>query len=130
MQDFSCPCPSVDGSSVGTAFEKWCDRMIEGARRLGKDLTQASRYGSFMREIGFVDIVEKHLAWPIGPWPKDKKMKRLGAWCKEDISTGLQALSMATLSRGLGMSAEEIEVFLVDVRKDINSRKMHCYIPM
>jgi hypothetical protein len=36
---------------------------------------------------------------------------------------------MAILSRGLGNSAEEVKVFLVDVRKAINLRKMHCYIP-
>jgi hypothetical protein len=130
MQDFSCPWPSVDGSSAGTAFEKWCDMMVEGARKLGRDLTQAPRYSGFMREVGFVDVVEKWMAWPIGPWAKGKRMRRLGAWAKEDVLTGLQGLSMAIFSRGLGMSAEEIEVFLVDVRKDIESRKMHCYIPM
>jgi hypothetical protein len=76
--------------------------MVEGAKRLGKNLTQAPRYNSFMREVGFVGIVEKHMAWPIGPWAKGEKMKRVGTWCKEDISIELQGLSMACFSRGLG----------------------------
>jgi hypothetical protein len=56
-------------------------------------------------------------------------MRQVGAWAKEDLLTRLQGLSMAIFSRGLGMSVEEIEMFLVDVRKDINSRNMHCYAP-
>jgi len=43
--------------------------------------------------------------WPIGAWAKGEKMKRLRAWCKEDMMMGLQGLSMAVFSRGLGMSA-------------------------
>jgi hypothetical protein len=43
-------------------------------------------------------------------------MRQVGAWAKEDLLTGLQELSMAIFSRGLGMSVEEIEMFLVDVR--------------
>jgi hypothetical protein len=40
---------------------------------------------------------------------------------------------MAILTRGLGMSVPEIEVLLVDVRKDINrtgSESIHIYAPM
>lgn len=100
MQDFSCPSPSIDGSSAGTALEKWCDMMVEGAKRLGKDLTQAPRWSGLMRDVGFVDIVDKRMAWPIGPWTKGK-MRRMGDWCKDSVSTGLQAMSMACFSRGL-----------------------------
>ena len=57
-------------------------------------------------------------------------MRRIRALSKEDISTGLQGLSMACCSRGLGMSTGQIELFLVDVMKDIISWDMRCYIPM
>lgn len=58
-----------------------------------------------MRDVGFVDVVEKRTTWPIGAWAKGEKMKRLRAWCEEDMVMGLQGLSMAVFSRGLGMSA-------------------------
>jgi hypothetical protein len=51
-----------------------------------------------MRDVGFVDVVDERTAWA-----KGEKMKRLGAWCEEDMEMGLQGLSMAVFSRGLGM---------------------------
>jgi hypothetical protein len=38
--------------------------MIEGARRLGKDLTHAPRYMSYIEAARFVNVVEKKFQWP------------------------------------------------------------------
>lgn len=51
-------------------------------------------------------------------------------WALENISAGLQGLSLALFTRGLGWSAEELEVFLVDVRKDMRNNRIHSYWPM
>jgi hypothetical protein len=83
-----------------------------------------------MRDIGFTDVTQKLVAWPIGSWPKDEKMKMLGAWCKEDVLSGLQGTSMAILTRGLGMTSDEVEILLMETRRAINSKKLHCYILM
>lgn len=54
----------------------------------------------------------------------------LRAWCKEDVLEGMQGWSMAVLTRGLGMSKEGAELLLMEVRKDIDSKKLHVYVPM
>jgi len=43
---------------------------------------------------------------------------------------GLEGYSMALLTRGLGMSNEEVQVFLADVRKDMKNPRIHAYWPM
>jgi hypothetical protein len=43
---------------------------------------------------------------------------------------GSYAISVAVLTRGLGMSAQEVEVMLVGVRKDLCNRNIHCYVPV
>jgi hypothetical protein len=43
---------------------------------------------------------------------------------------GLHGISVAVLTRGLGMTAEEVEVMLVNVRKDLCNRNIHCYAPV
>jgi len=48
----------------------------------------------------------------------------------ENFSGGVQGLSMAIFTRGLGWSAEEVEAFLVDVRKDMKDTKIHGYYSM
>jgi hypothetical protein len=77
-----------------------------------------------------VDIVETKFAWPVGPWAKDPKLKTLGLRGRENFLSVLQGLSMAVMTRGLGMSATEVEVFLAGVRAEVASRKVHCYAPI
>jgi hypothetical protein len=37
---------------------------------------------------------------------------------------------MAVMTRGLGMSPEQVEMLLVEVRKEIQERKIHAFMPM
>jgi hypothetical protein len=69
----------------------------------------------------------------IGPWAKGQKNKTLGVWGRANILQSLGGLSLAILTRGLGMTPQEVELLLVDVRKDINTsgkESLHLYAPM
>jgi hypothetical protein len=130
MQDLAYPLRCVDDSMAGTAFERWLHALDKGLQVLGRDLSRGPRYKRYLADAGFVDIVEKQLAWPIGAWPRDEKMKQLGVWFKQDLLEGLQAWSMSPLTRGLGMTTTEVELLLMEVRNDINSRRLHVYMTM
>ena len=64
---------------------------------------------------------------PLGRWPRDPGMKDLGHWWNENMVLGLQGFSLAYFSRILGWSAEEIEVYLVNVRKSLADKDVHAY---
>lgn len=130
MQDFAFPFRCIDSSMQGTAFERWLEAINAGCSKLGKDLGRAPIYEKYMRDCGFVDVTQKVVPWPIGSWAKDEKLKTLGAWCKENVLSGLQGTSIAVLTRGLGLTAEEVEILLMEIRDSINSKSLHCYIPM
>ncbi|KAE9370618.1 S-adenosyl-L-methionine-dependent methyltransferase, partial [Stipitochalara longipes BDJ] len=130
MQDAAIPFRSIDGSMKGTAFERWLGLVKEGTHALGRDFGKVPNYKSYFEAVGFVDIVEKQFAWPIGSWAKDPRMKMLGAWVQEDVLTGLHGWSAAVLTRGLGMSSQEVETLLTEVKSDINSNWLHTYIPI
>jgi hypothetical protein len=130
LQDYAFPFRAVDDSMKGTAFERWVDDILAATHALGRDWKRVPLYKSCLEECGFVDVQEQLLAWPVGSWPKDEKMKTLGAWCKADVLDGMQGWSMAVLTRGLGMSKEEVELLLMEVRNVINSKKLHVYVPM
>lgn len=103
---------------------------MTGGAALGKDFTRGRRYKELLVKIGFVDVVEKRSQVPIGTWAVGKKMKTLGAWARADLLAGLQAVSMAIMTRGLGMTPEEVEEHLVDVKMEIESNKLHAYFPV
>jgi hypothetical protein len=103
---------------------------MAGGAALGKDLTRGRRYKEILEEIGFVDVVEKRTQFPIGTWAMGRKNKTLGAWMRHDMLTGLQAMSMAIMTRGLGMGSEEVDGHLVDVNAEIESNRVHAYYSM
>uniref|UniRef100_A0A0D2YEY1 Methyltransferase tdiE n=1 Tax=Fusarium oxysporum (strain Fo5176) TaxID=660025 RepID=A0A0D2YEY1_FUSOF len=81
-------------------------------------------------DAGFVDIVETMYKWPSNGWPRDPKYKEMGLWNYENLGNGASGLSMALFTRALGWTAEEVEVFLVDVRKDMRNHAIHGWWPI
>ncbi|KAG9241700.1 S-adenosyl-L-methionine-dependent methyltransferase [Calycina marina] len=130
IQDVAIPMVALDETVAGTAVELWVSRLIEGGRALGRDFTRVPTYKEILEDIGYVDVVERHFHWPVGTWAKGDKMKTLGAWMREDFLSGIQGASMGVMVKGLGMTVEEVEVFLVDVRNDIWSNRIHSYFPV
>ncbi|RDW77001.1 hypothetical protein BP6252_05054 [Coleophoma cylindrospora] len=130
LQDAAFPFRCIDNSMAGTKMEQWCSLVRTAASALGRDFAVVPKYKTYLEEAGFVDIVEKQMAWPIGSWAKGEKMKAIGAWCKEDVLLGLPAWSMAALTRGLGMEASEVEKLLNEVRSELREGGLHCYVPM
>ena len=130
MQDFIVPFVAMDDTIHGTSLERWGDAMVKASHAIGKDWTRASKYKSYMKEVGFEDVVECRYNWPVGTWARGQRMKLLGIWCREDYLSALQAVSLALLTRVLGMSVGEIEVLLAGVRDDIKSNRVHIYVPV
>lgn len=46
------------------------------------------------------------------------------------MSGNILGISLAFFTRGLGWTVEELEVFLVKVRKDMKNSQIHAYWPM
>jgi SAM-dependent methyltransferase len=130
MFDFSADIRCLDDSLAGTALEKFHGMMIQGVKSLGKDMTRAPKYKEYFRDAGFIDIVEKQFRWPTNDWPKGKYYKSVGLWYNRDLQEGLSGMAMAIFTRGLKMSKEEVDTFLEVVRKDIDDRMIHAYLPL
>ncbi|KAI9798954.1 MAG: hypothetical protein M1833_004307 [Piccolia ochrophora] len=128
IQDLTNGLRCDDGSlTKDSALYKWDQLMMQGANNLGRPVDVGPQYVSMMEEAGFVDVQCVMHKWPQNPWPKARKVKELGMWSQQNVEDGLQGLSLAILTRGLGWTAQEVEVFLVDVRKDIRDRRIHTY---
>ena len=131
MQDTCFPMLSDDDSlSPGNALHTWNQLMVRSGEVSGREVTVSSRYKQWLLETGFVDVVEVKHKWPQNTWPKNRREKELGSWTLANILEGLQGFSMALMTRCLGMSKEEVEVLLVDVRKDMKNENIRSYWPM
>ncbi|QKD52025.2 S-adenosyl-L-methionine-dependent methyltransferase [Fusarium oxysporum Fo47] len=112
------------------ALSKWCNLLGEAFTKLGSTSIEFDKIKAIMQEVGFVDVVDKRFKWPTNPWPRDKKYKELGTWNHYNSSNALESLTMASFSRAHGWSRDEVIMFLVDVRKDLNNPSVHAYNPI
>lgn len=130
MQDTHFPLLSQDGTlSPDTALWQWADKLVKGLQIFQREVA-TPRYKLLMEEAGYVDVKEVQYVWPQNPWPKDRKLKELGRWNLVNMLDGLEGYSMALLTRAHGMSVEEVQVFLADVRRDMKDTRIHSYWPM
>jgi len=81
-----------------------------------------------VEEAGFVNVCCEVYKLPLSPWPKDSKLKEIGAFNLVNMLEGLEALSLALFTRVLGWSIEEVMAFLPSVRQDIKRKEMHLLL--
>jgi hypothetical protein len=130
LQDCVYAFRCVDDSIKGTTLEQWINLVLRGTTALGKDWTRAAQYKTYLEMAGFESVVERKFAWPVGTWARGRRMKTLGLWCRENLLAGLEGISLAILTRGLGMTKAQVDVLLAGVRDDIKNNKIHAYIPV
>jgi hypothetical protein len=88
------------------------------------------RWKGLFEDRGFEEVTQTIVKLPCNMWPKEKRMKLLGAWEMENLLSSLEGLVMRLFQKALGWSAEEVSIFLIDVRKDIKDRNLHAYWPL
>jgi hypothetical protein len=96
---------------------------------IGKDATAILTADEKLLAAGFTNVTHRVFKLPVGPWVKDKQQKLLGLFWRTAILDGLQGIAMGTFGRMKKWSPEEIEVYLVDVRKALLDPSIHTYWP-
>ena len=116
-----------DGTMDGTAYQKWNDLFLEGCKKVGKDPSLTGNYKRWVVDAGFDEVVEQVFKWPINTWPKENRLKELGKWNMINMLDGLEGFTARLFNKVLGMSMDEVQILLADVRKDLQNRKIHSY---
>ncbi|KAI3394087.1 hypothetical protein diail_3211 [Diaporthe ilicicola] len=112
------------------AFRDFCYYVQMGVANLGLDLHMISRLPQALRDAGYDDVTEARHKLPIGRWARDRKQRQKGIWfLRMILLEGLSAVAKRPLTLGLGWKAEQVEMFLVDVRKSLNDTGVHAYFP-
>ncbi|KAK8113497.1 hypothetical protein PG984_014023 [Apiospora sp. TS-2023a] len=130
FQDYYVKLDSFDGTLDGTALQRWNAMINEALVPTGRSGLNSAHYAGWMREAGFEDVVQEKFAVPGNPWTRDKTHKQLGVLQRTNILEGLHGISISLFTKFLGMSTEEVEVFLADVRRDINDTRIHFHYPV
>lgn len=106
--------------------------VTQGLTSLGIDFNAAAgdRLPNMMREAGFVNVTEKIFHVPLGTWPRNRVLKTVGMYWRTILLDGLQAIALGPLTRGLLWTPEQIEMFLVSVRRAYHDNAALMYMPL
>ena len=128
------PTPQCDDGTMPKdwGFKEWEEKLDVASRKkdpFPRNIRVAHLLEQWMRECDFVDIAHKDFKIPLGPWPKDARLKRIGAEMCSNWASGLQGFTYKLFGEeGLGMSQNEIELELVHVRNSLAMKEVHAYV--
>jgi SAM-dependent methyltransferase len=94
--------------------------------KLNRELQIFSSMARHFRNAGFVDVEEHLFKWPLGPWPKDKKLKEIGIWARAHVDLGLENWTLRLLTSVLGWSSEKVLLLCAGVREQLNTPGVHA----
>lgn len=118
-----------DGSMPEDSMFKFiCDKFIEASYGLGAPLDCCLRFADYLRDAGFVDVVEHIFKMPSSPWPKDKRLKKIGALEMTNLVAGATGFGLRVFSHAYGWTREQTELAMVGFRRDVKNRNHHQYV--
>jgi SAM-dependent methyltransferase len=81
FQEYHLPWTSDDGSiSECPKFEQWNQEIFRAAKKAGITPDAIFQVPDLLEKRGFVKTKTASTKWPIGPWAKDAREKRVGEW--------------------------------------------------
>lgn len=120
-----------DGTLPADGSFRYFDQLVqEAAVAFQTPLTDPDKWRRQAEEAGFEAVVERRFKIPSNPWPKDKRMKMVGAFERANFLEGLEGMSLRLFQRGLGWTPEETQVLLAKVRTEVKNPKYHAYYPL
>ena len=85
--------------------------------------------GSLYRLVD-INNADNRIQFPVGPWPKDPKMKEIGTWQYWEELQLIDSYTHGLLSRVLGWGQTEVEVLKAKVKNDFKNPLIHVYLPV
>jgi hypothetical protein len=98
--------------------EFW-DNVTAGLAALKVNFDATLDLADMLRAAGFTNVTTRIFQVPIGPWAKNRVLKLVGLYWRTILMDGLQPIALGPLTRGLGWTREQVEVWLVGVRNRV-----------
>ncbi|EHK39611.1 hypothetical protein TRIATDRAFT_231677 [Trichoderma atroviride IMI 206040] len=113
----------------GNMIQNFYETMESALVHFNVDLLAMRHNKKNVTEAGFIDVTEIPFKIPIGTWPKDPRLKMVGLYNRSMIHDALYGVAARPFTRGLKWTLDELEVYLVDVRKELTDGSQHGYMP-
>lgn len=106
-----------------SSLKQWSELGVEASIVGKRPWNNAQNYAQWMRDVGFVDVVEEKFFEPVGPWAEGdsdeaKDLRKRGARQVENMLLGLEGMTIKGLAR-LGWKPNECRVLVAKAREEL-----------
>ncbi|KAF2140091.1 uncharacterized protein K452DRAFT_60631 [Aplosporella prunicola CBS 121167] len=122
--------PRCDDNTLSpdSPLVKWYEYLADATERASRPIAYNHNTRQMLQASGFIDIQETIIRAPYNSWPADPHQKEIGRWYNLGISEGLEALSLAPLTRVYRWDAQQhVRPLCEAAVRQIMSRKIHAY---
>ncbi|KAH8650253.1 methyltransferase domain-containing protein [Tricladium varicosporioides] len=102
--------------------------VSDGLASLGVNSDATILLADMMRDAGFINVTTRTFPLPIGGWPKNKTLRRVGLDWRAILLDGAQPIALGPMTRGLKWNREQVEMQLVKVRNAYMDEQVHSYM--
>ncbi|KAL1993936.1 hypothetical protein VTN49DRAFT_2605 [Thermomyces lanuginosus] len=126
FQDWDAYPISQDGSLSGTDLEKYYNEVYGAFEKTGVEVRPGIKLEQWFKDAGFVNIQVEKFVIPYGVWPKDARLKKVGAWAQiQAEASGYESVAMAVLTRFENWKKEEVQILANKASADARRRDIH-----
>ncbi|KAF2729529.1 S-adenosyl-L-methionine-dependent methyltransferase [Polyplosphaeria fusca] len=103
---------------------EWMGKIAAGIKGFGVEPDPGPKLEQWVKDHGFINVTAKTLPFPVGTWPKDKKLKEIGAFNLIMFLDNLEGMTLRTYASAYGWNAEEVKVLCAKVRSAFKNPRM------
>ncbi|KAL1989106.1 hypothetical protein VTN96DRAFT_5869 [Rasamsonia emersonii] len=119
---------SDDGSlKDDSPYMQYLRNLREAGEKTGRKMDVAPSLKHWIKEAGFEDVTERVYVAPLGPWPKDPKLKELGRWAYVENPDGVDAYGLRLYTQVLGWEPDAAKIHLALVKEQLRDKNLHAY---
>jgi SAM-dependent methyltransferase len=122
--------PSSDDNTIpeDSAYAEFFRVMRRIGDEIDAPVDAPLTWKSRMQNAGFEDVQECIFKVPTSPWPKDPRLKKVGAFDLVNFEEGARGFMMRGFTQILGGSKDEAEVLIARARSEARNRHMHSFV--
>ncbi|CAI6101412.1 unnamed protein product [Clonostachys chloroleuca] len=120
------PYSEDDSLKADNALLELMDNLEMAHAKIGRILDPAPRFKIWLERAGFHPVKVRKFKLPVGMWPKEDRLKAIGACMAQNFVDGVDAFTAKPFRDTLGWPAEEVEVLNMLVRHAARNKSVHA----
>ena len=117
-----------DTSPADSYTKQWLDEFFRLCGLVGLNIDHIHGAPKLLEDAGFLSVDTLNTVVPVGPWPKDKKLKMVGKVFREQfLTSALDGYSIGLFMNVGQWTQESFTARCAHVRSEVLSNRMHLH---